>query len=152
MCSAAALLTASFIDLKLDILLNNPNDAFSLWFEATGEMPARLVCVFGGAVLFFFAEKKSLRIIGLIIEIGGSTYFGYYISYYLFLNKEKWYKRSWLCFLIPFVYTSIVAFTRLVVGAHYLSDVTIGGTVSFTIVIIAISIYQKNIINNHKSR
>lgn len=256
MCAAAALITASFVDLKLDMLLNNPNNAFALWFEATGEMPARLVCVFGGAVLFFFAEKEILRIIGLIVEIGGSAYFGYYISYYLFLdrykipfgvlfglgvgffvlylgryisvpekmkkplvilaiagiaimfaeisiievvkalwgrvrfrdllkansfdaftawyipngvngnksfpsghtcsaamsylimlfpflNKEKWYKRSWLCFLVPFVFTSIVAFTRLVVGAHYLSDVTMGGVIGFSTVIAGIAILDK---------
>ena len=58
-----------------------------------------------------------------------------------FFDKLK--NRKQLCFFIPFVYSGIVAFTRLVMGAHYLSDVTIGGTVSFTIVIIAMAILQK---------
>ncbi len=255
-CSAAALIAASFVDLNLDKFLNDPNNPFALWFEATGEMPCRLICVFGGALIFFCAEKKPLKIIGLIVEIGGSAYFGYYISYYLFMdrykipfgilfglgvgffvlylgrfiaipenlkktfvilsiagiiimfaqlsvveivkafwgrvrfrdllkagsfeaftqwyipngingnksfpsghtggasmsylimmfpfiNREKWLKRSWLCFLVPFVFTSTVAFTRLVVGAHYLSDVTMGGTIGFITVIIGVAVLEK---------
>ena len=255
-CSAASLIAASFVDLNLDKLLNNPNNPFALWFEATGEMPCRLICVFGGAVIFFLAENKPLKILGLIVEIGGSAYFGYYISYYLFLdrykipfgilfglgvgffvlylgryiavpeqfkralvilsiagiivmfvqlgiveiikmlwgrvrfrdllkegsfdaftawyipngvngnksfpsghtggaamsylimffpfiNREKWLNKSWLCFLVPFVFTSTVAFTRLVVGAHYLSDVTMGGTIGFITVIAGIAVLDK---------
>lgn len=57
--------------------------------------------------------------------------------------SEKWKKRKTLCFSIPLIYTSVVAFTRLVMGAHYLSDVAMGGVVSFTIVIIAFSLYEK---------
>lgn len=48
-----------------------------------------------------------------------------------------------LCFWVPFVYTSVVAFTRLVMGAHYLSDVAAGGLISFTIVIITMKIFEK---------
>lgn len=259
-CSAASLLAASFVDLKLDSLLNNPSNPFALWFEATGEMPCRLICVFGGYLIYRFSEKKAYRIIGLIIEIGGSAYFGYYISYYLFLdrykipfgilfglgvgffvlylgrfisvpenlqktlvilsvagivimfvqlgiveavkafwgrvrfrdllragsfdaftawyipngingnksfpsghtggaamsylimlfpyiNREKWLKKSWLCFLVPFVFTSVVAFTRLVVGAHYLSDVTMGGIIGFSTVIAGIAVLDKKYFN-----
>lgn len=57
--------------------------------------------------------------------------------------SEKWKNKSQICFWIPCIYTSVVAFTRLVMGAHYLSDVTMGGIVSFSIVIIAINIYEK---------
>lgn len=59
--------------------------------------------------------------------------------------SKKWNKKSQLCFWIPCVYTSIVAFTRLVMGAHYLSDVVMGGIVSFTIVLIAVKIYETKI-------
>ena len=48
-----------------------------------------------------------------------------------------------ICFWVPFVYTSVVAFTRLVMGAHYLSDVAAGGLISFTIVIITMKIFEK---------
>lgn len=62
--------------------------------------------------------------------------------------SEKWKKNSQLCFWIPCIYTSAVAFTRLVMGAHYLSDVTIGGTVSFIIILITIRIYDKRLSKN----
>jgi membrane-associated phospholipid phosphatase len=66
----------------------------------------------------------------------------YLMMFFPYLS-DKWKKNSQLCFWIPCVYTSIVAFTRLVMGAHYLSDITMGGVISFTIVIIAIKIFDK---------
>lgn len=68
------------------------------------------------------------------------------MSYLLMLLPfvfKKWEDKKQLCFWVPFVYTSVVAFTRLVMGAHYLSDVTVGGVISFTIVIIAMAILEK---------
>lgn len=59
------------------------------------------------------------------------------------LVSKKWQNRTQICFWIPCVYTSVVAFTRLVMGAHYLSDVTVGGAVSFIIVIIAVKIFEE---------
>lgn len=67
----------------------------------------------------------------------------YMMMFFPFLS-EKWNKKYPLCFIIPCIYTSIVAFTRLVMGAHYLSDVTAGGIVSFSIVLIFIHIYEKS--------
>ncbi len=259
---AASLITASFIDLKLDIFLNNPDDAFSIWFEAMGEMPCRLICTFAGVLIFYLAEKPALKIFGLIADIGGSAYLGYHIADYLFLERHKiifgvvfglciglmalyigqfiavpenlkkafiilsvagiivmfiqlgtieiskmvwgrvrfrdlikagsyeeftpwykingitgnrsfpsghtagasmsylmmllpfvspkWAKRRYLCFFIPLVYTSVVAYTRLVMGAHYLSDVTVGGAIGFTITIIAISVLDKKFFAKEK--
>ena len=60
---------------------------------------------------------------------------------------DKLKNKTALCFALPCVYTSLVAYTRLVMGAHYLSDVTMGGTVGFTIVIISIAVYQKRFQN-----
>lgn len=56
--------------------------------------------------------------------------------------NEKLEKHSNLLFAVSFLYTAVVAFTRLVMGAHYLSDVTVGAIISFTIVIIAMKIYE----------
>lgn len=69
------------------------------------------------------------------------------MSYLLMLFPfvfDKFKNKKQLCFWIPCIYTSIVAFTRLVMGAHYLSDVTVGGAVSFSIVLIAMAILQKH--------
>lgn len=65
-----------------------------------------------------------------------------YLMMFLPCMSKKWEKRKQLCFWIPFIYTSVVAFTRLVMGAHYLSDVAMGGIVSFSLVIIAMKIYE----------
>ena len=57
--------------------------------------------------------------------------------------SEKAKKYAWACFLIPFLYTSAVAATRLVMGAHYLSDVTAGGVIGFTCVLLSLWIYER---------
>lgn len=253
--AAAALLIASFIDLKLDIFLNNPDNPFAIWFANTGEIPSRLVFVAAGGVIFFAADNKLLKLIGLCSEMCGAAYLGYYIAYYNFrdgymipfgiifgigtgltflylgslikipeelkktlviisiagfavnfvqlelietikmfwgrvrfrdmitepdyasftawfrpnginghksfpsghtasasmsylmmllpFTTKRWKNNELICFIIPFIYTSAVAFTRLVMGAHFLSDVTVGGTIGFSSVIIAIIILDK---------
>lgn len=70
------------------------------------------------------------------------------MSYFLMFMPcifDKFKNKQALCFVLPFVYTSLVAYTRLVMGAHYLSDVTMGGVVGFTVVIISIAVYEKQI-------
>ena len=69
----------------------------------------------------------------------GATYF---LMFLPFVSK-KWQKRAYGCFAAGFVYTSAVAATRLIMGAHYLSDVTVGGTVIFTCVLVSLAAYQK---------
>lgn len=250
-----SLITAAFVDLKLDIILNNPENPFAIWFRNTGEMPNYLICPLAGCVLFHLCDSKAVKAIGLLVNLGGSAYLGYYICGYFFIDDSNktafgiifgigtgliilitgkhitvpeklknplvilaiagiavlaaeigviqilkalwgrvrfrdliaagsydaftaWYhpngingnmsfpsghtagagtcylmmllplvsdeyrKRKNLCFIIPFIYTSTVAFTRLVMGAHYLSDVTVGGMVSFSIVLIALKIIE----------
>lgn len=250
-----SLITAVFVDLKLDILLNNPENSFAIWFRNTGEMPNYLICPLAGCVLFHLCKNKILKTVGLLVNLGGSAYLGYYICKYFFIDdnnkvpfgivfglgigliillagkyitipekykypliiiaiagivvlaaeisviqavkvlwgrvrfrdliaagsydaftawyhpngingnmsfpsghtagagtsylmmllpfaSDKYRQRKNLCFIIPFVYTSIVAFTRLVMGAHYLSDVTMGGIISFSLVLIAIRIIE----------
>lgn len=255
-CAVAALITASFADLRLDIALNNPANPFSRWFEAFGETPCRLVSVAAGWLIYRISKNTPGRVFGFIVFFGSAIYLGYYFSYYLYVKDEytalfgscfgfcigivllyigkyitipeemekpllilsyaglivwivqlgcvelikmlwgrvrfrdlltmpnydsftPWYhpngfngnrsfpsghtggasmsylwmlipfvsekrdKKRWLCFLVPFVFTSTVAFTRLVMGAHYLSDVTVGGTIGFTAVVIAIAVLDK---------
>ena len=47
------------------------------------------------------------------------------------LNKRKY---RILFYIIPIVYTGFVAFYRIRVGAHFMSDVVVGGTLAFTTV------------------
>ncbi|MBR4242220.1 MAG: phosphatase PAP2 family protein [Eubacterium sp.] len=57
--------------------------------------------------------------------------------------SEKFSKRKTLLFAIAFCYTGIVALTRLIMGAHYLSDVAVGSAISFTCVIISTGVIEK---------
>lgn len=41
-----------------------------------------------------------------------------------------------LCWILPIVWTMLVAISRIVVGAHYFSDVLVGGTLTFVCMII----------------
>ena len=259
LCSLAA---ASFIDLDLDIRLNNPNSAFAIWFEATGEMPCRLLTTVAGVLLFYLCDKLWQKALGLLINLGGSVYLGYHIAHYLFRERynlafgivfgigfaavalwvgkyisvpeqlkktliilsvagvavmfvqlgiieivkifwgrirfrdlikmqsyeaftqwyhpnganghrsfpsghtagaamsylmmffpyisKKWAYKRYLCFSLPLIYTSIVAYTRLVMGAHYLSDVTVGGMIGFITVIAAMYVLDKKFFNTGK--
>lgn len=253
--SAAALAAAVFADLKLDILLNAPENAFAVWFYNTGEIPCRLICPLAGAVLLYCCSSKLMRFAGGCVSIGGSLYFGYYFGKHFFAEENNlpfslvfglgfgivlifigkyikipqslkkplaalaiagiavmavqlcaveamkylwgrvrfrdllaagsydeftpWYiingingnksfpsghtagaamsflamllpyvsrkanRHKQLCFFVPFAYTCTVAVTRLVMGAHYLSDVAMGGAVGLLTVIIALAVLDK---------
>lgn len=45
------------------------------------------------------------------------------------------------CWVTPIVITMLVAISRIVVGAHYMSDVTFGGTLAFVCMIIAREVF-----------
>ena len=46
-----------------------------------------------------------------------------------------------VCWVVPILYTGIVAISRIMVGAHYFSDVLFGGTIVFLGVIIGREIF-----------
>ena len=48
--------------------------------------------------------------------------------------KNKEFKR--MCYEIPIFYTGAVALSRIVAGAHYMSDVLFGGTMAFLFMIL----------------
>ena len=60
----------------------------------------------------------------------------------LFVEKFKNSKYSWVFITIGIFYTGLVAFTRILMGAHYLSDVLFGGTIVFLSNIIAFVIVK----------
>lgn len=258
--AAAAMVVASFFDLKIDIALNDPSNPFAVWLYRTGEFPSRLICPIAGAVIFRCTDKKAVAAIGAALCLGGSAYMGYYIGKHFFVEEYRmafsllWgigfgvaalyavrfvtvpdeFKRplftaavigvgvmtaqlltvdimknlwgrvrfrdllssgscdgftawfvingkngnksfpsghtagagmSYLLMLLPFIdkkrekyravyfwcpfiYTSAVALTRLVMGAHYLSDVTVGGVIAFSCVLVGIKVYKKTCMTN----
>lgn len=258
--AAAAMVVASFFDLKIDIALNDPSNPFAVWLYRTGEFPSRLICPIAGAVISRCTDKKAVAAIGAALCLGGSAYMGYYIGKHFFVEEYRmafsllWgigfgvaalyavrfvtvpdeFKRplftaavigvgvmtaqlltvdimknlwgrvrfrdllfsgscdgftawfvingkngnksfpsghtagagmSYLLMLLPFIdkkrekyravyfwcpfiYTSAVALTRLVMGAHYLSDVAVGGVIAFSCVLVGIKVYEKTCMTN----
>lgn len=258
--AAAAMVVASFFDLKIDSALNDPSNPFAVWLYRTGEFPSRLICPIAGAVIFRCTDKKAVAAIGAALCLGGSAYMGYYIGKHFFVEEYRmafsllWgigfgvaalyavrfvtvpdeFKRplftaavigvgvmtaqlltvdimknlwgrvrfrdllssgscdgftawfvingkngnksfpsghtagagmSYLLMLLPFIdkkrekyravyfwcpfiYTSAVALTRLVMGAHYLSDVAVGGVIAFSCVLVGIKVYEKTSMTN----
>lgn len=57
----------------------------------------------------------------------------------LFDFKKKWTKA--LCWILPVVVTMLVAISRIVCGAHYMSDVTVGGTLAFVSMMLSREIF-----------
>lgn len=66
-----------------------------------------------------------------------------FLMMFLPFVSEKLKDKKALCFIIPCIYTVTVAVTRMVLAAHFLSDVTVGATVGFTSVVIVMAITQK---------
>ncbi len=248
------LILGIFFDLDIDKALNSPNNPIAVWFCNTGEIPSRLVCPLAGVILFYLGEKRSTKVIGAVVELGGSAYLGYYTSEYFFTGDYKtvfgivwgigfglvllfmfkyvkipekykellkilavigilvmaaellvtsgikllwgrvrfrdmlaagsydaftpWYipngsngnnsfpsghtagaamiflvmliplafdkykDKMQLCYWVSFAYTMVVGFTRLVMGAHFLSDVAMGAIIGFTCVLIGLKAFE----------
>ncbi|MGP1361627.1 MAG: phosphatase PAP2 family protein [Candidatus Fimenecus sp.] len=105
---------------------------FAKWYQTTPKMPkADRVAIYGttDACKSFPSGHTcaagmsfGLILIGNALEI-----------------KDK--NKRFLLYFIPIAFTVIVGFSRLRVGAHFLSDITIGGYLAFTATIIAREIF-----------
>lgn len=112
--------------------------AFAKWFEINGAKWKELypdhasrLAEFGSTDIF-----KSFPS-GHTCAAGGSYYLIMLIPA-LGVNK-KWVKvLLWVC---PVVFTATVAISRIVVGAHFFSDVLVGGTIAFLWMIIMREIF-----------
>ena len=78
--------------------------------------------------------------------VAAATSFGLIILPDMFtkLNNKK---IKWLFWVIPIVYTILVAISRIVAAAHYLSDVTFGGFIGFGVAALTRWIFVSKIKN-----
>lgn len=105
---------------------------FAKWYQITPKMPkADRIAIYGSS-----DACKSFPS-GHTCAAGMS--FGLILIANALEIKDK-NKRFWLYFA-PIIFTVIVGFSRLRVGAHFLSDITIGGYLSFTATILAREIF-----------
>lgn len=103
-----------------DLLAAGSYDAFTPWYHING--------------LTYNKSFPSGHTAG-----AGASYLAMLLPFVFPKAKE----RKLLCFALPLIYTSVVGFTRLVMGAHYLSDISTGGAVTFTLILIMIVIIDK---------
>lgn len=66
-----------------------------------------------------------------------------YFAMMLPFASDKARDKKALCFIIPFVYTTLLAITRMMMGAHFLTDVTMGAIITFTVMVITMAIVDK---------
>ena len=100
-------------------------DRFTPWYRPLG---------------FNFDEGNNVKSFPSGHTAGGAVS---YLAMLLPFCTEKLKDKTLLCFAVPFVYTSMLAYTRMVMGAHFLTDVTVGGMITFTLIIIATAILDK---------
>ena len=67
------------------------------------------------------------------------------------MSAKKHINTGNYAFICRFFYTCTVAVTRLIMGAHYLSDVAMGGAVGMLTVVIAMAVLDKKIFNHKKN-
>lgn len=84
---------------------------------------------------------------------GHTTYSCTFLLSYLFLNAfDKLKKYAPLALIISVIYSLIVGLSRLIAGAHYLTDVAGACIIGYTLFLVVYTIYgifdRKNILNN----
>lgn len=97
-------------------------DYFTAWYLPQGSKYSEMVSLATGEV---FADPKSFP---SGHSADASAIFLITLLPYLFEKTKKW---SWLLGTIAGVWTLLVMFSRIVMGAHYISDVTFGAAIGF---------------------
>lgn len=117
---------------------NLPQQGFTKWYILNGNAyeTAALYASEHQVTSTFFSSFPSGHTCG-----AGITYTCMFIPFYLEKMNTKKYK--WLFMVFPILITGIVGFSRIVMGAHYLSDVLFGGTITFICSLISFIIVFK---------
>lgn len=111
------------------MLKENNLDMFTAWYHPNG---------------FNFEEGNEVKSFPSGHTSGAAVSYLIMLLPYCFDKFKDTHKK---CFALAFIYTSTVAFTRIVMGAHFLSDVTCGAMLTFTIILFAMAIIDKKFSN-----
>lgn len=112
--------------------------AFARWFEINGSKWKELYPDHASKLAEFGSTDAFKSCPSGHTNAAGSTY--YLIMLICALGIEKKWKKV-LLWVFPIVFTGVVAVSRIVVGAHFFSDVLIGGTIPFVLMIIVREIF-----------
>ncbi len=84
--------------------------------------------------IFLNADEDAFKSFPSGHTVAASASFGLIILPEIF---EKLKKIRWVFWVVPIVYTTLVGISRIVVAAHYLSDILFGGFVGFGTAVLA---------------
>lgn len=111
--------------------LDGSVDAFTPWYQLSSiswkEIPSAIKDDFRSFPSGHTASAAMLE--GLL-----------FLPYYFPKIKKS---KKVLCCVLPFLYTGIVAFSRIYVGAHFTSDVLFGGSISFACMMLSFFLFEK---------
>lgn len=112
--------------------------AFARWFEVNGAKWKELYPTHEAKLAEFGSTDAFKSFPSGHTNAAGGTY--YLIMLIPALGIQKKWKKAllWIC---PVIFTGIVAVSRIVVGAHFFSDVLVGGTNAFVWMIIMREIF-----------
>ncbi len=113
------------------------HQGFTRWYIINGSSMKIAASYQGDSYITstFFSSFPSGHTCG-----AGITYTLMFLPLYFEKFNQKKYK--WLFILLPIFITGIVGFSRIVMGAHYMSDVLFGGTVAFLSAIFGYKLYS----------
>ena len=124
----------SILLYAFDILFMMPVFGFTPWYIINGSS-SKLAAALGVDSTFFSSFPSGHT------AAAGICYSIMFLP--AFIEKLNNKKTRWLFILVPTLITGLVAFSRICVGAHYMSDVLFGGTFAFLSSIIAYLIVCK---------
>lgn len=110
---------------------------YTPWFKANGQPSKEIIALFTAK---WPGAKDAFQSFPSGHTCAAATSYALImLPYAIKFKREKLAKV--LCYACPIVITMLVAIARIVAGAHYMSDVTFGGTIGFLCMIISMEIF-----------
>lgn len=110
---------------RMRLVANDPRAFFMPWWQPGSELKTTLTMAGVAAEEFksfpsgHTANASTLMLLGLLP-----------------LLRPRWESKQSLLFVIGFAWTFLVAFSRIIMGAHYLTDTIVGFTIGFGVQLI----------------
>jgi len=125
-------------DLGAKLIEDGKVAGFTEWYKANGQPSQNVLNSF----LNTYGVKDAFKSFPSGHTCSAGSVYALIMIPTLFGFKEKNKKGATLaCWIVPIVYTALVAVSRIMVGAHYMSDVTFGGTLAFVSFVIMWEIF-----------
>lgn len=123
-------------DLGDSLIKSGQLEGYTEWYKSNGQPNAGILKLFEET---YHVEDAFKSFPSGHTCAAGSVYCIMLLPDILEFKNNK--VKTALCWTLPVVFTALVGLSRIMVGAHYLSDVTIGGTLSFLCIMISREIF-----------